>query len=171
MRSVAEGALRLLAAGAPAADAEPSCELLITRLTLSQLSRLAYLQAGEPVVDQVLEALRAGRAVHLDRPAVEAALGLGAYPPRMQEQFARWFVRIAGYGVHLAQGEATPAAPAVPAPVPAARTGPVVAAAAMEPERAVLAEILGNACPADRPCLLEPSKACCGSGRCKALGF
>ncbi|MCI4398559.1 MAG: hypothetical protein JHC34_06935 [Acidobacteria bacterium] len=192
LKSVAQGALRILGARSP--DAVPpngggracsNCgvtrsggELRISSITLAQLSHLAYLQAGEPLVDEVIEALRAGRPVHLDRPAVEAALDLGSYPPRMQETFARWFVRISGFGVHLAQAPAPPpinreGAFAEAASLPAAES-PVSGAAQAAPafpEKAVLSEILGGACTPGAPCVLEPGKPCTGTGRCKEFGY
>jgi hypothetical protein len=137
--------------------------------------------------------LKHGRPVFLDRPAVEARLGLEQYPPRVQEQFRRWFIRIAGYGVALTNAEAPAStAPAVhrgfeaaPAP-PAAGTAPPAPAPEAEasvaqpaartfslasPDRQVLSQILGEAAPEPHPCVKEPGMACCGSGRCKTLGF
>ncbi len=154
-------------------------ELRIGAVSLAQLSRLAYLQAGDPLVEQVLAMLREGRPVYMDRPAVEASLGLAAYPPRLQEQFARWFVRISGYGIALTgrpEAQAPSPASAVPAsplpsppaapPVPEVRVLPVVT-----PDRQIFSQILGDAVPEPHACVKEPGKACCGSGRCKTLGF
>lgn len=184
VKAAAQGALRRLGTGslgAAVSQALPQSgrgALRLGTLTLAQLSNLAYLQAEDPVVQQVLEALRSGRPVYLDRPAVERALDLPSYPPRMQEQFARWFSRISGYGIHLT-GEAeplraaTPAVTAPPAPPPpkAPAPPPATLAEAESPERQVLADILGQTCPSGSPCVLEPTKGCCGSGRCKSLGF
>lgn len=153
-------------------------ELRISSITLGQLSHLAYLQAGEPLVDEVIEALRTGRPVHLDRPAVEGALKLESYPPRMQETFARWFVRISGFGVHLTQAQAPPPinrdGAAVEAALRPAAQGPatgVAQSALAFPEKAVLSEILGGACTSGAPCVLEPGKPCTGTGRCKEFGY
>ena len=41
----------------------------------------------------------------------------------------------------------------------------------LTPDRQILSAILGDAVPESHPCWLEPDKACCGSGRCKSLGF
>jgi len=175
VRAAAQGALRRLGSGSLSAAVRsvPGQAVRLDRLTLAQLSNLAYLQAEDPLVQEVMEAIRTGRPVHLDRPAVEAHLGLAAYPPRMQEQFARWFSRISGYGVHLTGAEAPSPAPgrptpssSVPVPLPVATPSCVES-----PEREVLADILGAACSSERPCVLEPGKGCCGSGRCKTLGF
>lgn len=175
VNAAAQGALRRLNAGlsAIAVAGQASKEALrLDRLTLAQLSSLAYLQAEEPVVQQVLDALRSGRPVYLDRPSVEKALVLSSFPPRIQEQFARWFSRIAGYGIQLT-GETQPlsSSAAAPAPSKAATAGPGHAQPVLPPERQVLADILGETCPAESPCVLEPKKSCCGSGRCKSLGF
>jgi len=175
VRAVAQGALRRLGSGSlsDAVRQVPGEALRLERLTLAQLSNLAYLQAEDPLVQEVVEAIRTGRPVHLDRPSVEAHLGLTAYPPRMQEQFARWFSRISGYGIHLTGAQTPPGAPAQrttpAATTPAAPAG--AGPAADSPEREVLADILGSACSSERPCVLEPGKGCCGSGRCKTLGF
>jgi hypothetical protein len=175
---VAKGALRKLSepAGAEALPALPA-ELRIGSVNLVQLSRLAYLQAGDPLVDQVLAMLRAGRPVFLDRPASEASIRLSDYPPRVQEQFQRWFVRISHYGIALtgapvsARGSLLKA-PLVqsPAPSPIPRPEPK-GVSVLTPERQILSEILGNPAPESHPCWLERKKACCGSGRCKTLGF
>jgi hypothetical protein len=132
-------------------------------------------------VDQVLAMLRAGRPVFLDRPAVEASLGLGGYPPRVQEQFARWFIRISGYGVALTGGSAAHDAPAAALSMPPpespvrrsapAGPAPVTSLTLLRPDGQILSEILGEAVPEPHTCYLEPGKACCGSGRCKTLGF
>jgi hypothetical protein len=144
-------------------------------MTLSQLSRLANLQTDDPLVAQVLTMLKAGRPVFLDRPAVEASLGLGDYPPRIQEQFARWFSRIAGYGVALTAAPEKTSAPRAekrPAPTASAFPAPEVKVLpAITPERELFAEILGDAVPEPHPCVKDPSVACCGSGLCKTLGF
>ncbi len=181
LKSVAQGALRLLgeepAIGraahspsvSPPAGAESEGSLFISSLTLAQLSRLAYLQAGDPLVDQVIEALRSGRPVHMDRPAVEALLELGQYPPRMRETFARWFVRISGFGVHLAQ--AGKAAVEAPPPAGESHAGAVVSATLPSPEKQVLTDILGGACTSGGRCILEPGKPCTGTGRCKEFGY
>lgn len=175
VKALARGALRRLEnlpsgpAGPPPPPAAGGGEALcIASLTLPQLSRLAYLQAGDPLVDRVLEALRGGRPVYLDRPAVERSLGLAEYPPRVRERFARWFVRIAGLGVALVGQEEAPPLPEAPRPSPPTSAP---AEAPPTPDRQVLKEILGEALPEPHPCWLEPEKACCGSGRCKTLGF
>jgi hypothetical protein len=195
VRQIAKAALEKL--GAPPEHAGPlPGELRLSSLTLPQLSRLAYLQAEDPLVEQVLAMLKHGRPVFLDRPAVEARLGLEQYPPRVQEQFRRWFVRIAGYGVALTNAEApaspapaahrgfeaapAPPAPATPgtaspAPAPEAEApgkGPAARTLSLaSPDRQVLSQILGEAAPEPHPCVKEPGMACCGSGRCKTLGF
>jgi hypothetical protein len=154
-------------------------DLRIAHINMPQLVRLVYLQAGEPLVDQVLAALKAGRPVYMDRPAIEAALGLAEYPPRLQEQFNRWFSRLAGYGIALvadhpsplllASGGALSSRPVSPPPPgpPPRSSGSTVA----RPEQAIFSEILGEAVPEPHPCVKEPGRACCGSGRCKTLGF
>lgn len=174
VKALAQGALRRLGA-LPSGTAPPppppapggDGALRLSSLTLAELSRLAYLQAGDPLVDRVLTALREGRAVYLDRPAVERALSLAEYPPRVKEWFSRWFVRISGLGVALVgQEEASPggaSSPPAPPPPPSGTS--------LTPDRQVLREILGEAVPEPHPCWLEPGKACCGSGRCKTLGF
>lgn len=160
------------------AGAAPS-GLRITRIDMPQLVRLVYLQAGDPLVDQVLAALKEGGPVYLDRPAIETALGLAEYPPRLQEQFNRWFSRLAGYGIALvaarpspllsACGEAMSAPPVSPVPhAPPPRPSGLTLA---RPEQAIFSEILGEAVPEPHPCVKEPGHACCGSGRCKTLGF
>lgn len=156
----------------PGSQGKTSSEgtVFISSLTLAQLSRLAYLQAGDPLVDQVIAALRSGRPVHMDRPAIEASLELGQYPPRMRETFARWFVRISGFGVHLAQAEPS-AAEAQPSPSGERSASVVAAAVQPAPEKEVLTEILGGACATGGRCLLEPGKPCTGSGRCKEFGY
>lgn len=170
---VAEGALRRLS-GAPggsvAADASAR-ELRIGSISLAQLSRLAYLQAGDPLVDQVLAMLKTGRPVLLDRPAVEASIRASEYPPRVQEQFQKWFTRIASFGVALTATAppARAASPAAPAPAPPAPE--VKALPSLTPDRQILSAILGDAVPESHPCWLEPCKECSGSGRCKTLGF
>lgn len=188
VREIAKAALGRLGPQAQAGAALPG-ELRIASLTLAQLSRLAYLQAEDPLVDQVLAMLKAGRPVFLDRPAVEAQLGMGTYPPRVQEQFKRWFIRIAGYGVALtgperpaspaprayqgfeaARTESAPPAPA-PAVQPPAPAPSVQAHSIPAPDRQVFSAILGDAAPEPHPCVKEPGQACCGSGRCKTLGF
>ncbi len=180
VENIARAALQKLSAGAAPTPAPGGGEVRIGSITLAQLSRLAYLQAGDPLVEQVLAALRAGRPVYLDRPAVEASLGLAEYPVRVQEQFNRWFSRISGYGVALTQGGAPTqprpytgfeAAPAPPVRLPVAQPAPVRTAVIASPDRQVLAEILGEAVPEPHPCVKEPGKGCCGSGRCKTLGF
>ncbi len=181
VKAIADGALRKLSgAQGPAQDAGsglPS-ELRIDHLSLAQLSRLSFLQAGDPMVDKVLAMLKAGRPVYLDRRTIERELELDRYPPRVTEQFNKWFSRIAGYGVALV-GTAAPApapssAPQAirssePAPAPA-ELGPR-AATLSAPDRQILSEILGEAAPEEHPCWIEPGKVCCGSGRCKTLGF
>ena len=175
---VARGALKRLseAAGAEAFSALPA-ELRIGPVSLVQLSRLAYLQAGDPLVDQVLAMLKAGRPVCLDRSAAEASIRLSDYPPRVQEQFQRWFVRIAGYGIALTGATETGRRPSCQAPsVQASEPSPAspsgtACVSTLTPDRQILSEILGNAVPESHPCWLEPKKACCGSGRCKQLGF
>ena len=198
VKEIAKAALGRLGPQARAGAALPG-ELRIASLTLAQLSRLAYLQAEDPLVDQVLAMLKAGRPVFLDRPAVEAQLGMDTYPPRVQEQFKRWFIRIAGYGVALtgperpsspapkaypgfeaARTESAPPAPAPPAPAvqpsaPAPQPSPATPQprgfSIPSPDRQVFSEILGDAAPEPHPCVKEPGQACCGSGRCKTLGF
>jgi hypothetical protein len=146
-------------------------------VSLIQLSRLAYLQAGDPLVDQVLAMLKAGHPVFLDRSAAEASIRLSEYPPRVQEQFQRWFVRIAGYGIALAGTEDTGRSPSCQPPAiqapkpPPARPLEATRVPTLTPDRQILSEILGNAVPESHPCWLEPRKGCCGSGRCKQLGF
>jgi hypothetical protein len=170
---VAQGALRRLS-GAPAApEASGSLprELRIGSIGLPQLSRLAFLQAGDPLVDQVLAMLKAGRPVFLDRPAAEASIRASEYPPRVQEQFQKWFTRIASFGVALT-GSAPPPREAPPLPASAAPPpSEVKALPSLTPDRQVLSEILGEAVPESHPCWLEPGKECSGSGRCKELGF
>ncbi len=188
VKSLAAGALRRLSGpsappddpGAPESAPLPA-ELRITRIGLAELSRLAYLQAGDPLVDQVLAMLRAGRPVFLDRPAVERAIGLSSYPPRLQEQFARWFIRISGTGVALVgeeseRGSSLPSAERAPAQPPPDSPAPAASQAApsrtlSSPDRQILREILGEAEPEPHACWIEPGKACDGSGRCKTLGF
>lgn len=175
VKALARGALRRLAplpsnpAPPPAPPASPvEGPLRIASLTLAQLSRLAYLQAGDPLVDRILEALKDGRPVYLDRPAVERALGLAQYPPRVREWFSRWFIRIAGLGVALVGQEEAAPLPEAPRPSPPPGSS---SEAPPTPDRQILREILGEAAPEPHPCWLEPQKACCGSGRCKTLGF
>ncbi|MGC8723799.1 MAG: hypothetical protein ACP5VF_07995 [Acidobacteriota bacterium] len=178
---IARGALRRLSQPPAEPAATLPAELHIRDLSLNQLSRLAYLQTGDPLVDQVLAMLRAGRPVFLDRPAVEAKLGMAEYPPRVREQFARWFIRISGYGVALTGGSAAQDAPAAAREIPPAEwparqpatagPQPVTSLTLLRPEGQLLSEILGEAVPEPHPCYLEPDKACCGSGRCKTLGF
>lgn len=196
VEAIATRALARLEAGASfAAGAAPPREVRITRVDMPQLVRLVYLQAGEPLVDQVLAALKAGRPVYLDRPAIEGALGLRDYPPRLQEQFNRWFSRLSGYGIALV-GQGTPEReyPARQAPSPASdppvqysprpeaaaprdalahpsEAMPSPAASVLVPERQIFSEILGDAVPEPHPCVKEPGVMCCGSGRCKTLGF
>ncbi len=174
VKALAQGALRRLGS-LPSGTATPPPKpspggdgaLRLSSLTLPQLSRLAYLQAGDPLVDQVLTALKSGRPVYLDRPAVERALSLAEYPPRVREWFSRWFIRISGLGVALVGQEEAPLPEASrPAPSP-----PLPSGTSLTPDRQVLREILGEAVPEPHPCWLEPGKACCGSGRCKTLGF
>jgi hypothetical protein len=183
--SIAQRALQRLGSPAPSAGGGASLprEVRLGRLDMPQLTRLVYLQAGDPVVDQVLGMLKAGRPVYLDRPAVESALGLADYPPRLQEQFNRWFSRLAGYGIHLtAEVPAPPLpaaslaprvvvmpAPSLPRPIPVAT--PVTATVVGRPDQQIFAEILGEAVAEPHPCVKEPGRACCGSGRCKTLGF
>lgn len=182
----------------PRGGASPEEALRLSSLTLAQLSRLAYLQAGDPLVDRVLTALRSGRPVYLDRPAVERSLGLSEYPPRVREWFSRWFIRIAGLGIALVGREEEPAPSAArgerkfaaedgryfaaeggratrggaPAPrKPEAAPAEPSESSGLTPDRQVLREILGEVAPEPHPCWLEPQKACCGSGRCKTLGF
>ncbi len=164
--------------GALPGGAHPG-ELRIEGIDMPQLVRLVYLQAGDPLVDRVLASLKAGIPVYLDRPAIEAVLGLAEYPPRLQEQFNRWFSRLAGYGIALvarhpapllsptegASG-ARPASADPPPPAPRPST-----AASAQPERAIFSEILGEAVPEPHACVIDPGRACCGSGRCKTLGY
>jgi hypothetical protein len=181
VKAIADGALQKLAAGGdPASPSEtglPS-DLRIADMSLAQLSRLAFLQAGDPIVDRVLSMLKVGRPVFLDREAIERKLELDRYPPRVTEQFNRWFSRIAGYGVALVGTSQEPAAEQ--SPPQAIRTEPTRAAGAgtgpktsvlPAPDSQILSEILGEASPEDHPCWIEPGKVCCGSGRCKTLGF
>ena len=175
---VARGALRRLSEphGTGTSRALPE-ELHIGAVSLVQLSRLAYLQAGDPLVDQVLETLKAGRPVYLDRAAAEASIHLSEYPPRVQEQFQRWFVRLSRYGIALTGTQAVPAAPSCEAPLsytagsPPAGPVTVQAVSTVTPDRQILSQILGDVVPEPHPCWLEPRKACYGSGRCKQLGF
>jgi len=152
-------------------------ELRIGALPLAQLSRLVYLQAGDPLVDQALAMLKAGRPIFLDRAAIEVALGFADYPPRLQEQFNRWFSRLSGYGIALTGDPAstadTPASPASLPMLPPAPIPPRSFASAVLPraEEQIFAEILGDAVPEPHPCVKEPGVMCCGSGRCKTLGF
>ncbi len=152
-------------------------ELRIGALPLAQLSRLVYLQAGDPLVDQVLAMLKAGRPVFLDRAAIETALGFTDYPPRLQEQFNRWFSRLSGYGIALTGSPApetgTPAKPVSLPSLPPAPPAPRRVSAGIVPraEEQIFAEILGDAVPEPHPCVKEPGVMCCGSGRCKTLGF
>lgn len=170
---VAQGALRMLS-GAPSAPEAPGAlprELKIGPISLPQLSRLAYLQAGDPLVDQVLATLKAGRPVFLDRPAAEASIRASEYPPRVQEQFRKWFTRVASFGVALTGSDSPPReAPPLPAS-PAPPACEVKTLPSLTPDRQILSAILGDAVPEPHPCWLEPGKECCGSGRCKALGF
>jgi len=157
----------------------PPTDLHITRIGMPQLVRLVYLQAGDPLVDQVLAALKAGRPVYMDRPAIEDALDLAHYPPRLKEQFNRWFSRLSGYGIALVAARPSPLPPTAgevvgtpqdsPAPpVPPARlSGSTLA----RPEQAIFSEILGEAVPEPHPCVIDPSRVCSGSGQCKTLGF
>ena len=145
---------------------------------MAQLARLVYLQAGDPLVDRILAMLKAGRPVYMDRPAIEAALDMAADPPRLQEQFNRWFSRLAGYGIALTSASPTPMLAAVQEPPRAARppagptpSAPVAISVLPRPEQALFSEILGEAVPEPHPCVKEPGRACCGSGRCKTLGF
>lgn len=147
---------------------------------MPQLVRLVYLQAGDPLVDQVLAALKAGRPVYMDRPAIETALDLAHYPPRLKEQFNRWFSRLAGYGIALVAERPSPLLPSASgkppdscavspaAPPPPARPS---GSAPVRPEEAIFSEILGEAVPEPHPCVIDPSRVCCGSGQCKTLGF
>jgi hypothetical protein len=182
--SIAQRALQRLGSPAPSAGggALPR-EVRLGRLDMPQLARLVYLQAGDPVVDQVLAMLKAGRPVTMDRPAIEASLGMADYPPRLQEQFNRWFSRLAGYGIHLTAEVPTsplpaasptpraPAAPLLPQPRPIPPAAPVAVTVIGRPDQQIFAEILGEAVAEPHPCVKEPGKACCGSGRCKTLGF
>lgn len=183
VKDLAARALRQLSAAPdPPASGPLPAELKITRIGLPELSRLAYLQAGDPLVDRVLAMLRAGRPVFLDRPAVERDLEFSSYPPRVQERFARWFIRISGMGVALVgEGSDRSPAPALPAreaaaPHPTDSTvqtapEPPRPAALSSPDRQILREILGEAEPEPHTCWIEPGKTCSGSGRCKTLGF
>ena len=145
---------------------------------MPQLVRLVYLQAGDPLVDQVLAALKTGRPVYLDRPAIESALGLNEYPPRLLEQFNRWFSRLAGYGIALVAERPSPLlsspegalSPQSASPTPPSPPRPSCATLA-HPAQAIFSEILGGAVPEPHPCVMEPGRACCGSGRCKTLGY
>lgn len=193
VEAIARRALERLGtpASAPAQGGAHFPELRITRIDMPQLVHLVYLQAGDPLVDQVLASLKAGRPVYLDRPAIETALGLAEYPPRLQEQFNRWFSRLAGYGIALVANHPSPllCAPAgaprprsispVPSPFAPPFAPPVEppfrprpsGATLAHPEQAIFSEILGEAVPEPHPCVKEPGRPCCGSGRCKTLGF
>lgn len=164
--SIAEAAVRRM--GAPATP-EAGRALRLDSLTLSQLSNLAALRADDPLVARVLEALRSGAPVLLDRPRTEADLDLGSYPQPLRAQFDRLFARIASLGVALA-GEAAPPRPSPDKPAGASPSP--VKAATDRPERQAFEVILGAVDPAPHPCFLEPDKACesC-SGRCRTLGF
>lgn len=165
MSDVARGALKRLSEPerAETSRALPA-ELRVGPVSLVQLSRLAYLQAGDPLVDQVLAMLKEGRPVFLDRSAAEASIRLSDYPPRVQEQFQRWFVRIAGYGIALTGDRKAEAAPSreapqvrTPEPRPASPAGKL-SISTLAPDRQILSEILGNATPEPHPCWLEPKK-------------
>jgi hypothetical protein len=189
VESIARRAMeRLGQVPAPGGSSGPALsELRIGSLTMAQLSRLVYLQAGDPLVDLVLSMLQSGRPVYLDRAGVEAALGLDRYPPRMLEQFNRWFSRLSGYGIALVGQDAPPAAPrswadsAVPARgageaisnpfLPGAKPHSPAAPGSSCPEAQIFSEILGDAVPEPHPCVKEPGSPCCGSGRCKTLGY
>lgn len=163
---VAEAALRRMGGVPRPARGEP---LRIEALTLAQLSDLAAPRPDDPLVAGVVEALRAGTPVLLDRARIEAALDLGGYPPRLREQFERWFARIASFGVALV-GETAPSPP------PPERTDGVppslARAPADHPERQVFEAILGTVDPASHPCFLDPGRICQScSGRCRTLGF
>ena len=178
--SIAQRALERLGSSIPPAGARGALprEMRIGSVGMSQLARLVYLQAGDPLVDQVLAMLKAGRPVYMDRPALEASLDLAHYPPRLREQFNRWFSRLAGYGIALTGKSPIPAPPDA-APVPRAEppkaqkpaAAQVAATVITRPEQEIFAEILGEALPEPHPCVKEPGRACCGSGRCKTLGF
>ncbi len=182
--SIAQRALQRLGSSAPAAASGGALprEVRLGKLDMPQLARLVYLQAGDAVVDQVLAMLKAGRPVYLDRPAIESSLGMADYPPRLQEQFNRWFSRLAGYGIHLTAQASAPPLPAAPpatrppapAPVqvrPSPAAAPVTATVIGRPDQQLFSEILGDAVAEPHPCVKEPGRACCGSGRCKTLGF
>ena len=197
VEAIARRALERLGtpSSAPVQGACHPARLRIARIDMPQLVRLVYLQAGDPLVDQVLAALKGGCPVYMDRPAIETALGLAEYPPRLQEQFNRWFSRLAGYGIALVgQGTSqrdgfvgqapSPASdlpvqysprPEAAAPrdalVHSSEAKPSPAASALVPERQIFSEILGEAVPEPHPCVKEPGRACYGSGRCKTLGF
>ena len=175
---------RLEAAQEPWTAPASSKGLRIGTIEMPQLARLVYLQAGDPLVDEVLASLKTGRPVFLDRPAIEASLGFAAYPPRLQEQFNRWFSRLAGYGIALVGHSARAATPPhretqerhLPPAEPRQPTPPSLhpspsSSSISRPEEAIFSEILGEAVAEAHPCVKEPGRSCCGSGRCKTLGY
>ncbi len=177
LEAVAKGALRRLTPGteAPPRPSSGKGELRLDKLSLEQLRNLAGLHLEDPLVGSVVDALRSGRPVLLDRAAVERSLELRDYPPRLREQFARWFSRIAGYGVALVGQDA---GPPVESPLPTPPSAPVreegetvCAFSEMSPDQEILAAILGEVECDGKSCVLEPGKVCDGSGRCKTLGF
>ncbi len=142
--------------------------LMVGSLSLAQLARLADLRGGDPVVDEVISELKASRPVYLDRSTIEKGLRLREYPALAREELNRWFSRIADRGVTLTDAQDAPPSRS------ATESAPYNAPPAFQstsPEREILCDILGEACPEGHPCLLEPGQPCCGSGRCKSLGF
>jgi len=177
VEKIAKGALlRLSTETTPSAPAGPSARdrIHLDRMTIEELRNLAGLHLEDPSVKRVVEALRAGIPVTLDREALEKFLGLQSYPPRLREQFARWFSRIAGYGVALVGEGSLEPAPAAPPPAPVSTPPapkPEASSAALTPDRLILAAILEDEICGEKPCVLEPGKICDGSGRCRTLGF
>jgi len=172
--SIARGALQRLGnEPAPALSGpDPST---ISSLTLEQFANLAMLRLEDPLVRRVVEDLRLGRPVTLDRGSVERDLGLGGYPPPLREQFQRWFGRLSALGILLVGAE--PPSPERPAPDAACEPeagAPEPARPAPQPvsspDRQVLREILGDECDGDS-CLISPGSDCQDCGRCKTLGF
>lgn len=172
--SIAEGALRRM--GEPARRT-PEGALRLGTPSLSQLSNLAALRLEDPVVARVVQALRDGTPVVLDRRRVESELHFESYPPRLREQFGRWFSRISAMGVALVGPDGPEAAGPPPSPpsrdpLPPRAAQEVPTAPPARPERRVFEAVLGAVDPVPRPCLLEPDKPCANcSGRCETLGF
>lgn len=177
LEGIVRGALGKLGGAAlvPSAPVAGPAGMTIEQPTLGELSRLAYLQAGDPLVDRVLEALRSGASVTLDRACVEEALKFAEYPAAVREQFGRWFERIARLGVILAPENAPPP-PASPAEAPAAdrsapAPGPLRVGMTPTADREVLFEILGDTFSGPRPCYREPGRTCSGCNSCRTLGY